>query len=867
MALERRETGQVIAIRMLTGGVGYSATPTVTFSGGGGTGAAGICHMAGTHVERVSLTSGGSGYTSDPTISFSTNDETYIAKAKVYAHTDTFRPMTFFRSRTNDVYGVDGMGRGLRWDAKNYRMQPIGLRKPSIKPGVVKLAAADQLRLAAIQIQEGGTGYTDIPTVTLTGGGSPTQQGTAVARIGTGSVRAIQVKNRGQGYTTQPRITITGGQGGGAVLSVTVTGTVASVEITNQGSGYTSVPTVTFSGSNVADAVGTAVVTDEKVTSVTINTAGTCDGPVTIAFSGGGGSNAAGTVTCVFKVESIAVSSGGNGYFADTNVEFTRDTNDSLLGGAVATATTDGNGTINAVAVENKGTYNIAPTAKIAGVQSTASAIMSKSLTGKYQCFIRYFDNTPATERGPITSSIGERTEIDCGTGSNGLTWSFSHGDDIDDRVAGMQLWRTTGDQIVLLYKVTEILRTDAAFTGTYLDTIDDGSLKDPGRAEFGIMPITLPSGAINARRFTPPPPNFAVAVMFQDRAWYAVDTTGFAPNLCAFSEVDEPESVPGSNGLTIQESINDSDALVGLIPLGSLLIAAQSRHLYAIQYVSQPIIDASVVLACYRGMLNSRCHGIINGVAYIADGAGIYGFDGNREEPISVPVDNLFRNGEIDFTKKDKFFIKTEIPTRTLRFFYCNSTDTYPHRALCYCIASQAWWKEEYGKAVSSGTNTNKDGKLQNIYGSQAGTIYKPEGDSDDGLTISYLMHTGNLPLSNADNGSRTVNVVYSPTVDASELNLKLHYNNSVTSRNNAIQTRPGTAFRATTEGGVIDMKNSVSELGDSTGLARANYSGRVDPLSAGGDKHLAIAFSGTQSTSNNRPVVHKILIEGAGE
>lgn len=867
MSLERRETGTIIAIRMLTGGVGYASTPTVTFSGGGGTGAAGVVHMAGTHVERINLTSGGSGYTSDPTIAFSSDGESHVAKAVAYAHTDTFRPMSFFRSRRNDVYGVDGMGRGLRWDAQNYRMEPIGLNKPSIKPGVVKIGAFDQLRLAAIQIQEVGTGYTDIPNVTITGGGSPTETGTAIARIGTGSVRAVQIKERGKGYTTQPKITITGGQGGGAVLAVTTTGVISTIQMTNQGSGYTSVPTVAFSGGNVANATATAVVTNEKVTSVTINTSGTCDGQVTIAFSGGGGSGAAGDVIVTFKVASVAVSNGGNGYFADTNVLFTKNTDDPLSGGAIATATTDGNGTVNAVEVENKGSYQYAPTAKIAGLQATASAIMSKSLTGKYQCYIRYFDDTPATERGPITSSIGERTEVDCGIGSNGLTWSFSHGADIDDRVAGMQLWRTTGDQIVLLYKVAEILRTDDAFTGTYQDVIDDGSLKDPKRLDFGIMPITLPSGAINARRFTPPPPNLAVAVMFQDRAWYAVDTTGFSPNLCAFSEVDEPEAVPGSNGLTIQESINDSDALVGLIPLGSLLIAAQSRHLYAIQYVSQPIIDASVVLACYRGMLNSRCHGIINGVAYIADGSGIYGFDGNREEPISVPIDNLFRNGEIDFNKKDKFFIKTEIPTRTLRFFYCNSSDTYPTRALCYCIASQAWWKEEFGKIVSSGTNTNKNGQLKNLYGSGAGKIYTPTGDSDDGVTIPYSIHTGNLPLSNADNGSRTVNVVYSPTEDSSELNIKLHYNNSNTSRNNAIQTRPGNAFRATTEGGVIDMKNSISALGDSTGLARANYSGRVDPLSAGGDKHIAIAFSGTQSTADNRPVVHKIIIEGAGE
>ncbi len=76
--------------------------------------------------------------------------------------------MSFFRSRQNDVYGVDGMGRGLRWDARNYKMEPIGLRKPAIAPSIAKDSTATQLRLAAIQVQEVGTGYTDIPTTPYT---------------------------------------------------------------------------------------------------------------------------------------------------------------------------------------------------------------------------------------------------------------------------------------------------------------------------------------------------------------------------------------------------------------------------------------------------------------------------------------------------------------------------------------------------------------------------------------------------------------------------------------------------------------------------------------------------------------------------
>jgi len=286
---------------------------------------------------------------------------------------------------------------------------------------------------------------------------------------------------------------------------------------------------------------------------------------------------------------------------------------------------------------------------------------------------------------------------------------------------------------------------------------------------------------------------------------------------------------------------------------------------LYTITYVAQPVIDAAIQLGCYRGMLNSRCYGILNGVAYIADSAGIYGFDGSSEEPVSVPIDDLWRGSEIDFTKSEKFFVKTDTSTRTLRFFYCNSTDTHPQRALCYCIATKAWWKEEYSEVVASGTNTMDGGKLSNIYGGQAGRLNEPSGYTDNGTDVSYSVKTGNLPLSNADDGSRAIGITYTPTDADSNLNVKLHYNNSATSRPNAIQTRPGTGFEASTEGAVLNMKKARSALGDATGTARAKYSGRVDEKSSGGDKHIAVAFSGTQSAANNSPTIHSVSIEGA--
>ena len=386
-----------------------------------------------------------------------------------------------------------------------------------------------------------------------------------------------------------------------------VEGEVVQVLITNQGSGYTSVPTVTFSG--IADATATATITGDKVTGITVDTAGAgATALITATLSGGGGSGATLAVQSTYKVTSVTATNAGSNYFYAPKVTFHPNPADTTSTAAIASAATNGSGAIGTITLTSDGSYSLPPTATIDATQATASAVLSRTMVGKYRCYIRYIDDTDITEQGPICSSVSEVAEVNCGPGAGELTWTLSH-PHIDNRVAGVQLWRTTRDQSVVVFKVAEILRTDSNFSGTYVDTIDDGSLKDPKRLGFGAMPINMPSGQINARRFGIPPGNFAVAVMFQDRMWMAVDTTGEKPNTLVYSEVDEPESVPGSNRLVLQESITDSDKIVGLIPLGSVLVAAQQRHLYTITYVAQPVIDAAIQLGCYRGILNSRCY------------------------------------------------------------------------------------------------------------------------------------------------------------------------------------------------------------------------------------------------------------------
>ena len=65
-----RKVATVLGITLTNPGSGYTSTPTVAFSGGGGSGAMAFAKI-GSAVTSVNITAGGSGYTSAPTIGVS----------------------------------------------------------------------------------------------------------------------------------------------------------------------------------------------------------------------------------------------------------------------------------------------------------------------------------------------------------------------------------------------------------------------------------------------------------------------------------------------------------------------------------------------------------------------------------------------------------------------------------------------------------------------------------------------------------------------------------------------------------------------------------------------------------------------------
>lgn len=859
--LAQRRSGQVVSISLTTGGSGYTAPPAVSFSGGGGAGAVGYAHMAGTQVESVVITHGGTGYTSSPTVTISGN-----ASATASVYTGAVVPVSFVRSRFNDLYAFDGMGRGLRWDGSASTMQPIGLQKPYKGPAVTIASTALSGYVDAVNVVSPGSGYSVAPTVTFTGG-SPTTPAVARAEAGGGRVIGITVSEPGAGYQSAPSVTLTASNAVGAAFSVGVLGSVRAVTISGGGSGYTSAPTVVFSSAQGLTAANAVVTISDAgaISAIDLLSGGTgATGAVTAALSGGGGSGASLAVGMQYGVSAVTVTNGGTGFLTPPAIAFLPNSTDITATAAAATATVSG-GSITKVTVSGSGSYSLPPTVFLGDYSATATATISNVMRGKYKCAIRYIDDTPEKFRGPVSSSISELVEVDTQGGASSLTWSLAHAG-LDARVHAVELWRTTSDQSVLLFRVATILRTDANFTGTYTDTLNDAKLSDATRDGYGLLPVTLPSGQLNARRFGVPPANFSVACMFQDRCWLAVDTTGEKPNSLYFSEVDEPESIPMENEIVVQENAGDSDAVVALIPLGSFLIAAQARHLYKLTYVAQPVLDASIMLVAYRGVLNSRCWDVMGGVAFIADSYGIYVFDGKSDQPISVPVDNYFRDGIIDFSKSSQFFVRADLATKVVRFFYCNSTDAAPVRSLCYSVTTKAWWDEQYATPLTSAAPYAVSSQQGVAYAASGSGFVRMAGYSDNGTAISYSFRSGNMEIANED-GRQAVSVLYTPTTGDSSLSLSRYFNGSDTARQNAVASDRGDGFVPTSPGSasVLNMKRTRSALGDASGVARAMFYGGNEERAAGADRHVAIALAGTQSSSANAPALHSVIVEGA--
>jgi hypothetical protein len=240
-----------------------------------------------------------------------------------------------------------------------------------------------------------------------------------------------------------------------------------------------------------------------------------------------------------------------------------------------------------------------------------------------------------------------------------------------------------------------------------------------------------------------------------------------------------------------------------------------------------------------------------------------MYAFDGNSQEAVSIPVDNYWRDGIIDFSKSKYFYVKVTPQERVVRFYYCRAADgAFPTRALCFCIATRAWWEEVYAEPHASAVPAVLPTGAAILSGGN-GRFLKPViGSTDvDAASIPYELRTGNYAL---DAGpSRSIGVLYKPS--ANTVQVRAHYNGSTAPRPNAIFSERGDGFTSPQGGSGADLNMSLnrSALGTASGFSRAQYAGRLDERSAGADRHMAIAIAGAK-TSQEPVTLYSISIDG---
>ena len=721
-------------------------------------------------------------------------------------------PVSFSQSRRGQVLVFQGHGnRGKAWSPSLGAWRQIGIDAPTAAPVITQSAGAILYSVARIDILSFGTNYTLPPAVSFSGGGTPSANASALARLRETSVEEIEVTGHGKGYSSPPTVTLTGG----------------------------------------------------------------------------GGSSAG-------------------------------------------------------------------------GITASAAAIMRAHLRGVYQCYYRYVDESvPESEGGPIYSSLSPGREVDCGNGRASITWSYTSPP--EGSGYSVELWRTTSSQAATVFRVAKI--GGAGAFGSTTDSFDDWGLYDIDRTGFSAMPILLPNGELNANRFSPPPSNYAVAVMFQDRLWMAVDTEGDNPNTLRFSEADEPESMPDVNELILQSNLRGTDYITALIPFAGAMIVGQTRHCHRLQYVAQPLIDAGINLLAYRGVLNQRCWDIYEGHLFAMDASGVYAMNANGDvEDLTLGVFDYWRT-KIDFSLSKWFSLRADHVNGLLRVNIAVSGDgssKYPTRQLVYSFDYKTWWEERFPVEITAMSETTTPiGEVRVVAATSAGALYYLSdqdsltdlaegsvgsititnpgagykhpptatasgghgaefevGINSDGKITSIMVKcpgtgysAGSLNISAPEAGGtqatatftvnnstqpvywccktgcmefvsdsqdkkageaqpRQVSVTYQPTATSCTMNLKAYYNNARYPRSNVVRRDRGTGFVHSDEvpAAVLNMQATPLQEAEAHGVARALFTGRTLDDMMGTDRHVSVALSGKQDSAG-KVVIHSLDIYGVNQ
>jgi hypothetical protein len=244
--------GSVVAVNITNPGSNYT-NATVAFSGGGGSGAAGTVNI-GSGISNPIVTNPGSGYT-NPQVGISGGGG---SGAELTAVVDGGQIISLTVAATGSGYTsppaiaiTDPTGTGA-------------MASCSIQGGIV----------TGVTMTSFGMNYTSAPTVTITGDGL---NAAGVAVISSNGLAAVNVINPGSGFTQPPQVKFEGGGGSGAEATVTLNPTsIAHINVINGASGITETPYVYVNGGgpNAHGCTAHAVLNNGSVSAIIVDNGG-----------------------------------------------------------------------------------------------------------------------------------------------------------------------------------------------------------------------------------------------------------------------------------------------------------------------------------------------------------------------------------------------------------------------------------------------------------------------------------------------------------------------------------------------------------------------------------------------------------------
>ena len=337
----------VIGVNLITPGSGFTSAPTVTFSGGGGSGAtatAQITPAPSDAITSVTLTNGGSGYTAQPNITISPAGATFQAVVATQAVT------------------------GVQLTGSNYCYSPSAVPTIGFSASPTGNNANGTVNMNTTAgcvdaVNYGGTcknttaGKNYTVTATSLGGGSGFAAGTATFSNGSGKLNGLTITNVGSGYSN------------GAALSITI---------------------VDDNGKNCT-AAGSTIATGNQISSFTISSGGSYMAQPTATL---GAATVVGTAPTVVAqpnpwpatasaISAINITSGGSGYTPGTNYTLTITPSNGVGSGATAYATATGSYIVSGVTVTNGGSgYTTAPSVFLSGGGGSGATASSTIAAG-----------------------------------------------------------------------------------------------------------------------------------------------------------------------------------------------------------------------------------------------------------------------------------------------------------------------------------------------------------------------------------------------------------------------------------------------------------------------------------------------------